>query len=572
MTSRRASAGGILPAAPPIPWECDGEAVTGLAGESLAASLMALGRLALKQGPSGEPRGLYCGMGACGECLVSVNGERNVRACMTKLTPGMRVRTCAALELPPASAALPQQCLTPEILVIGGGPAGMCAALAAQQAGAQVLLVDERETLGGQYFKALAPSHQFRDAVPADAQFLAGQRLREALAAAGVACLNSTLVWGVSEGLEVAALAGNQPIEIRPQRIILATGALERAVPLPGWTVPGAMTTGAAQTLIRANRVIPGTRIVIAGHGPLNWQLAVELELAGAHVIAVAEASRMLEPSRLWQLARMARHDLRLTFNGARLLMQLWSRLSFGACVTAIHGVKQVEAVTLASIDAAGRPIAGSQRALQVDAVAMGYGFYAANELSRLLGCRHRHDASSGGLTVERDVAGHTSVAGVYVVGDGARLGGAPAAQSEGELAGLAAAQSLGRTLSASLLRRRDAAQRQLQRQQEFQSALWSLFAAPRLALQLADAQTIICRCEGVRRAEIEAHVAPDLLIGGLKRQLRAGMGRCQGRYCAPLLAQMLAAPGVAAGEAAFFAPRPPVRPLPLGLIARRAP
>ena len=138
------------------------------------------------------------------------------------------------------------------------------------------------------------------------------------------------------------------------------------------------------------------------------------------------------------------------------------------------------------------------------------------------------------------------------------------------------AAQSLGRTLSASLLRRRAELRRQLQRQREFQSALWSLFAAPRLALQLADAQTIICRCEGVRRGEIEARVAPDLLIGGLKRQLRAGMGRCQGRYCGPLLAQMLpevqAAPGVEADEAAFFAPRPPVRPLPLGLIARRAP
>ncbi len=572
MTSRRASAPGILPAAPPITWECDGVAVTGLPGESLAASLTALGRLALKQGPNGDPRGLYCGMGACGECLVSVDGERNVRACMTKLTPGMRVRTCAAPELPPARAALPTERRTPEILVIGGGPAGMAAALAAQQAGAQVLLVDERETLGGQYFKALAPSHQFRDAVAADAQFLAGQRLREALAAAGVACLNSTLVWGVSEGLEVAALAGNRPIEICPQRIILATGALERAVPLPGWTLPGAMTTGAAQTLIRANRVMPGTRIVIAGNGPLNWQLAAELESAGAHVLAVAEASRSLEPARLWQLARMVRHDLRLTFNGARLLTQLWSRLSFGCCVTAIHGVKQVEAVTLASIDAAGRPIAGSERQLQADAVAMGYGFYAASELSRLLGCRHRHDASSGGLAVERDADGHSSVAGVYVVGDGARLGGAPAAQSEGELAGLMAAQSLGRTLSASLLRRRAELRRQLQRQREFQSALWSLFAAPRLALQLADAQTIICRCEGVRREEIATYLAPGLLIGGMKRQLRAGMGRCQGRYCGPLLAEMIAAPGATAGEAAFFAPRPPVRPLALGLIASREP
>jgi NADPH-dependent 2,4-dienoyl-CoA reductase/sulfur reductase-like enzyme len=546
-------------------------AVTGLAGESVAASLTALGRLALKQGPDGKPRGLYCGMGACGECLVSIDGERNVRACMTKLVPGMRVRTCAPPELPLARSALAPDRRTPEVLVIGGGPAGLCAALAAHQAGAEVLLVDERESLGGQYFKALAPSQQFLDAVPSDSQFLAGQRLREAVAAAGVPCLNGTLVWGVGEGMEIAALSGDQPLEIRPQRIILAAGAIERAVPLPGWTLPGAMTTGAAQTLIRANRVIPGTRIVVAGNGPLNWQLAAELTAAGAQVVAVAETSRMLDPIRLRHVARMMRLDPRLTWNGARLLARLWSRLSFGSCVTAIHGDEQVESVSLATIDAAGRPIAGSERRLQADVVAMGYGFYAANELARLLGCRHRYDTASGGLIPERAADGQSSVAGVYVVGDGARLGGAPAAQAEGEIAGLSAAAALGHALSAALLRRRAERQRHLQRQREFQSALWSLFAAPRLALQLADMQTIICRCEGVRRAEIAAYLAPGVLIGGMKRQLRAGMGRCQGRYCGPLLAEMIAAPGAGAGESAFFAPRPPVRPLPLGLIARRA-
>jgi D-hydroxyproline dehydrogenase subunit alpha len=572
VTSRRASVSGIPPAAPPVAWECDGVVVSGLAGESLAASLTALGRLALKRGPHGEPRGLYCGMGVCGECLVSVDGDHNVRACMTKLTAGMRVQTCAAPELPPGRSALAPDCRTPEILVIGGGPAGLCAALAAHEAGVEVLLVDERESLGGQYFKALAPSHQFLDGVPTDPQFLAGQRLREAVAAAGVPCLNSTLVWGVGEGLEIAALSGERPIEIRPQRIILATGAIERAVPLPGWTLPGAMTTGAAQTLIRANRVIPGTRIVVAGNGPLNWQLAAELNAAGANVVAVAESSRMLDPGRLRHLARMAQLDPSLTFNGARLLLRLWSQLSFECSVTAIDGHERVESVTLATIDATGRPLAGSERRLQADVVAMGYGFYAANELARLLGCRHQFDAASGGLMAERDAECQSSVTGVYVVGDGARLGGAPAAQIEGEIAGLAAAAALGHALSPKQLLRRSDGLRDLQRKREFQSALWSLFAAPRLALQLADMETIICRCEGIRRGDISRYVAPGLQIGGLKRQLRTGMGRCQGRYCGPLLAEILGAPDLSTGEPAFFAPRPPVRPLPVGLLARRAP
>jgi thioredoxin reductase len=559
----------IVPVRPPVNWECDGAAATGFAGESLAASLTAIGKLGLRQGPHGRPRGLFCGMGICGDCLVNVDGRRNVRACMTRLVAGMRVTTCPDPGLPNPISAREPMCLTPDILVIGGGPAGLSAALAARKAKTDVLLLDERESLGGQYFKPLAASHRFRPTSAADRQFREGQALRDAVAAEGVACLAGTVVWHAHESGEVAAMKGNLPIDIRAKRLILATGAFERAVPLPGWTLPGVLTTGAVQTLVRANRVLPGARIVVAGHGPLNWQLAAELKDAGADVAVVAEASRANAPARVSHLARMLVLNPRLGFDGLRLMVRLRLLLSFGTCVTAVHGADRVTGVTLAAIDEAGCRVAGSERHVDADIVALGYGFYPANEIARMLGCRHRPDPLSGSLKAERDADGQTNVRGVYVIGDSAGLGGALAACAEGEIAGLAAADSLGHELGPALRRRWRDQRLQLARHRRFQKALWSLFAAPRLALQLADAHTIICRCEGVRRGDIAARATPGVLIGGLKRQTRAGMGRCQGRYCGPLLAEMLAGSEPVGGEEEFFAPRPPLRPMPLGLIAR---
>ena len=194
----------------------------------------------------------------------------------------------------------------------------------------------------------------------------------------------------------------------------------------------------------------------------------------------------------------------------------------------------------------------------------MGYGFLPANEILRLLGCRHVYDAGRGHLVTVRDADGRTTVPGVLGVGDGCGLGGARAAEAEGVLAGLAAAAALGRSPA------RTRARAGLARQRRFQKALWQLFAAPYPGLALADPGTIVCRCEEVTLGEVEIAMADaGNALGSVKRLTRAGMGRCQGRYCGPLLAGLLAArTGQAPDEFAFFAPRPPIRPVPLDAIA----
>jgi NAD(P)H-nitrite reductase large subunit len=197
------------------------------------------------------------------------------------------------------------------------------------------------------------------------------------------------------------------------------------------------------------------------------------------------------------------------------------------------------------------------------DAVTMGYGFLPADELLRLLGCRHRYDAIRDQLVTERDANCRTSVPEVLAVGDCCGLGGALAAEAEGTIAGAAVA---GRLAGGGVAR----ARMKLARQRRFQTGLWRLFAAHRPGLSGADAQTVICRCEEVGLEAIDGAVADGAgSLGALKRATRAGMGRCQGRYCGPLLAGLVHDRlGRPLDELAFFAPRPPIKPVPLAIIA----
>ena len=203
----------------------------------------------------------------------------------------------------------------------------------------------------------------------------------------------------------------------------------------------------------------------------------------------------------------------------------------------------------------------GSRHA--VDVVTMGYGFLPSNELLRLLGCRHRFDAARGQLVTERDADCRTSVPDVLAVGDCCGTGGALAAEAEGTIAGAAAS---GRPAVAEVARARSA----LARQRRFQAGLWQLFAAPRVGLAYARADTIVCRCEEVTLASVDGAITDGAAsLGAIKRATRCGMGRCQGRYCGPLLAEHLHERlGRPLDELAFFAPRPPIKPVPLSTIA----
>lgn len=553
----------------------EGREIRCRAGLSLAAALTEAGELQLRDAGPGGPRGLFCGMGICQECRVDLGDRQGVRACMCLAEDGQRLSRHWRLrprnaECLPAGDGGDFKPRTPDVLVIGAGPGGLAAAALAAEAGADVVLVDDRAHPGGQFYKQPASPRHVHSSLAGDAQFAAGRALIERAERSGAKRLAATEIWGAFPPNEFAAANFDGSWMLRPKRTIVATGAYERGLPLPGWTLPGAMTTGAAQTLLRMYGVLPGRRVLVAGNGPLNLQVALELKRAGAQVAAVAELSAAPGPVALGHAWRMLRNAPGLTFKGLACLAGLRS-----AGVPVLHqriltAVENDVAGLSAWLGRIGPDGPTKELRFKVDAVCVGYGFQPSNELLKCLGCRHRYDERFGQLVVERSADCETSLSGIHAIGDCCGLGGAPAAIREGILAATAAVRSLGLNLSPRILAERRAARRALRRQRAFQSALWQLFAAPRPQLELAEPDTPICRCENVCLGDIEEALNQgDASIGMLKRRTRLGMGLCQGRYCAPLAAAMIARrTGHPLDEFSFFAPRIPLRPIAIGPLS----
>ncbi len=550
-----------------IAFRFDGHAISASPGQSLAAALTAAGQLTLGTGKDGSPRGAFCGMGVCHDCLVVVDGRAGQRACMTAARDGLDVgrqplrpdlADPALRPLTAPVAARPDRAC--DLLVVGAGPAGLAAAVAARAAGARVVLVDERPSPGGQYYKQPATADE---RARADRQARRGASLVARARALGVEILGGTTVWGAERRpggtLALAALAKGETRILLPRVLVVATGAYERAPILPGWTLPGVMTSGALQTMLRADGAVPRGRILVAGNGPLNIQVAVEALRRGARVVGVVEAAAAPGAGSAAGLA-LLRADPRLAAAGLAALARLRAAkvpVHWDHRVVGVAGENRAERVRIAPVQDGGAVIE-----IPIEIVAFGQGFAPADELSRLLGCSHAPDGR-GGLRVARDADGRTSLPDVFVAGEAGRFGGARVAEAEGTLAGRAAARGLGFAVAGG----EAALRRALERHERFQAALWRLFDASHPALVRADDATIVCRCEaltlGSLRAAARRHAVTDLPT--LKRLTRAGMGRCQGRYCAPALGALLEAKP--SDERGGFAPQMPLRPMPLAAL-----
>lgn len=543
----------------PILFFFDGRAIAARDGQSLAAALTEADERVFRHTATGAGRGVFCGMGVCQDCLLTVDGSPNQRACMTLVTHGSTVLTqvaLAVLHAPRVGAVVPAaRRITPDVLVIGGGAGGLNAAIAAAAAGAGVVVLDERKVAGGQYFKQPAG-----DAPMLDDQQAEGQALVAKARASGAEIFGGVDIWGAFDGPLVLAEHLGAALIVRPKRVIVATGAYERPHIVPGWTLPGVMTTGAAQTLWRSYRTLPGLRVAVCGSGPLNLQVALELARGGATVALVAEASRS---PRLRPMAAMALAIAGpgLAAKGLRFLRGLGQRR------VAVHYDTRLQSVVREkdALRATFRDAGGRETHVTVDALCMNDGFEPQNEILRLLGADMQLDPVFGHLRCTRDAMLQTTVPGVYAVGDCAGLGGAPAAAVEGRIAGRAAAASLGKTALHGIAR----LQAELARHRRFQARLWSLYAPAPHSLATTPDDTIICRCEEVTLGEVrEGLLAAPCHSGTLKRLTRVGMGRCQGRYCGAVAARLVSGmTGQPIDNHSHFAPRVPIKPVSIATI-----
>lgn len=557
-----------------ISFRFEGREIRCRTGVSLAAALAGAGESVFGIGPNGDTRGIFCGMGVCQECRVSVDGRHGIRACMTAAEDGLEVTKAKGPASIEPMVALPHdeddhEILTPELLVVGAGPGGLMAASIAAESGVETVVLDERTSGGGQFFKQPVSARLVPESLAGDRQILQGRSLLQRAVASGAELHFGSRLWGAFAPMDFAVFDGQRSKIYRPGRAIVATGAYERGLPLPGWTLPGVMTTGAAQGMLRSYGTLPAGRILIAGNGPLNFQIALELKRAGADVVGLFELAKKPGLGSALDALRMGLSAPRLTMTGVRLLAALQTN---GVAVRFGHGLGEIQRQSSGLTAMLGPVREGTvqpETEIDADVVCMGYGFQPNNGVLRSLGCRHEFDDTRGHLVTVRTEECETNVPGVFAVGDCTGLKGAPTALKEGVIAATAVVRSLKGDVPLQCAKEHRNAVRQLRKHKRFQSALWSLYEAPRFESELADSDTVICRCENVRLQDIERVLHDDeMSIGSLKRATRLGMGPCQGRYCAPVAASLLAGrSGRAVEEFSFFAPQNPQQPIRIGDI-----
>ncbi|GAA1789150.1 NAD(P)/FAD-dependent oxidoreductase [Luedemannella flava] len=519
-------------------------------GQSVAAALIAAGVGAWRATRGGgRPRGVFCGIGACFDCLITVDGVPHQRACLVPSRPGMVLAPDAA----GGAMGAPSRGgvdVRVDVAVVGAGPAGLAAAGAALAAGRTVALVDAGSRPGGQFWRH--PEGR----PPADRAY---QELVGAIDDGRLTRLVDAAVWFAEAGDDGFRLHTAKGV-VTAARVVIATGAYDRVVPFPGWDLPGVVTAGGAQALIKGSGVAVGRRVVVAGAGPFLLSVAAGLVKAGADVPVVVEAgdprryaarpgALLAAPGKLIEAARYA-----ATFAARRV------RYRTRHAVTAAHGTDAVEAVTISALDRDGNPVAGGERRVACDAVAVSYGFVPQLELALALGCGTRVDVD-GNLVLAVDDRQRTTVDGVYAAGEVTGVGGWALAVAEGRLAGASAAgaPAPARTPVARLRR--------------FAAAMHRAHRVPGGWPRWVSDATLVCRCEEVTAGAVRAAVtelgATD--ARAVKLFARPGMGWCQGRMCgyatACLTAVACERPTTMADLAAF-AHRPVAQPVTLGELA----
>jgi len=451
------------------------------------------------------------------------------------------------------------------VVVVGGGPAGVHAVQCLLAHGLRPVWIDEAPRTGGQIYRRPPPS--FHRPLKALYGFEAGKAV--ALQAAGDAAAKAadyrpeTLAWDIAGGAVHIARStpgrgGSEALAY--DGLILATGAMDRVIPLPGWTLPGVFTLGGAQVALKAQGCAIGRRCILLGTGPLLYLLAYQYAKAGAGIAAVldtapSEARFRALPKLLAQPATLAKG----------LHYTVWLRARGIPLREGIHPIEILGQTSAEGIRFRDRT--GTEHQIQGDAVALGFGLKPESQLADLAGCAFGFDEASRQFLPLTDGEGRArGAAAVYLAGDGAGIAGADAAELAGEQAALTLLADRGIPVSSS--RRREIARR-LARLGRFRQGLEAAFPFPaELARSLPDA-AILCRCEAVTAGALRATVEKRAQeINRAKAFCRVGMGRCQGRLCAGAAAEILAAArGVELAAVGRLRGQPPVKPLPVALL-----
>jgi NADPH-dependent 2,4-dienoyl-CoA reductase/sulfur reductase-like enzyme len=454
-----------------------------------------------------------------------------------------------------------------DLVVIGAGPAGMAGAATAAECGLSVLVLDEQPEPGGQIYRAIgrntANGGKRTELLGPD--YTRGVPLAQGLAAAGVTYRPNAAVWRVDPDGCVTFTEDGQARQVQGRRLLLTTGAMERPVPIPGWTLPGVVGAGGAQVLLKSAGLVPEGRVVLAGSGPLLLLVAQQLLDAGATVAAILETVRFsdyLAAAEHLPGALRAPEYLRKGLAMRRRIRAAGVPLVTSVGALAAEGDKALARVTYRR--------GGRDHTIEADALLLHEGVVPNVQITRQLDCAHRWVLPQRYWEPELDEWGNTSVEGVAVAGDTGGIAGAEAAEASGRIAALDAACRLDKIDRSERDARVRPWRRALRRHRAIRPLLDRLYRPKPERLVPRDDATVVCRCEEVTAGTVREGVALGATgPNQLKAYMRCGMGPCQGRMCGLTVAEIIAdARGVAVPEIGYYRIRPPIKPVTLGELA----
>ena len=452
--------------------------------------------------------------------------------------------------------------LEADLVVIGAGPAGMSASRAAAEAGLSVVLLDEQKQAGGQIYRDVEHAGGAgRNILGPD--FSKGLELAQALRRPNINHISGASVWQIEERTKVAYSVDGRASLVKGKRLLIATGALERAMPVPGWTLPGVMTAGAAQILLKQSGMATENAI-LTGSGPLLYLVAAQMCRAGIPPLALVETQSMTDLLSALRHGPGAALGWRYLLKGLGLLAELRRagvKRYTGASAIAIEGLDRVEAVRFKA--------RGREYRRQCATVLLHHGVVPNTQAARSIGVPHKWQARQRAFVPRKDAWGRTPINEVFIAGDGAGIGGADAAAIAGELSAIEIARELG-ALSA---RQRNKMARPLWRKLRGELAARPFIdrAYPPYAAALSPADdTIVCRCERVTAGDIRRFAQLGCLGPNQAKAFgRQGMGPCQGRYCGLAITELLASANARSPAATgYYRIRPPIKPVTLKELA----
>ncbi len=446
-----------------------------------------------------------------------------------------------------------------DVAVIGAGPAGLAAAAACAQAGLDTVLFDEQASPGGQVYRSITTTPLAGTKVLGEDSGK-GALLAKSFLASSAQYVPGATVWSLTPQREIGVSVGGGSALVTARRVILATGALERPFPIPGWTLPGVMTAGAGQILLKSSGLVPEGPTVLAGCGPLLWLLAWQYLQAGRKIDALLDTTPV--ENRALALPHVFSFLVSpYLFKGLALMRAVKREVRVIGGVTALRaiGTDRVESIAWRRHD-------GAEESIPVQTLLLHQGVVPNVNLAMSVGIEHRWDDGQLCFSPVLDADGGTSIPGIAIAGDGAGIAGAQAAAWRGMLAALSAIRELAPHAKQAPV---EIARRALARFCRGRRFL-DLYYRPAKAFRIPSGDTIVCRCE-----EITAKQVADTVALGcpgpnqMKSFLRCGMGPCQGRFCGLTVTELIAQErGVAPQEVGHYRLRPPVKPITVGELA----